>query len=85
VVLAAIVTLVGRVLYLARDGNTRPEYKVFHGEPADLQGIGGVISNAFSGNSSGIIRLGLLLLIATPVAGAVFSAFALRFSETGST
>ncbi len=44
VVLAAIVTLMGGVLYLARDGNTRPEYKVFHGEPADLRGIGSVIS-----------------------------------------
>ena len=62
VVLAAVVSLIGGVVYLAHAGNTRPEYKVFHGEPADLRDVRGVVSNAFSGNGSGIIQLGLLLL-----------------------
>jgi uncharacterized membrane protein len=76
VVLAAVVSLIGGVVYLAHAGNTRPEYKVFHGEPADLRDVRGVVSNAFSGNGSGIIQLGLLLLIATPIARVVFSGFA---------
>ena len=76
VVLAAVVTLFGGVLYLVHAGSARPEYKVFHGEPTDLQTIRGVLTNAFSGNSSGIIQLGLLLLIATPVARVAFSGFA---------
>lgn len=37
-----------------------------------------MISNAFSGNSSGIIQLGLLLLISTPIATVAFSPFAIQ-------
>ena len=40
-----------------------------------------MINNAFSGNSNGIIQLGLLLLIATPVARVVFSAFAFAIQQ----
>jgi uncharacterized membrane protein len=53
---------------------------VFHGEPADLRQVKGVLSDAFSGDGLGIMQLGLLLLIATPVARVAFSlaAFAVQ-------
>ena len=53
-----------------------PNYGVFHGEPSDLQSISGSVGYALAGHGRGIIELGLLLLIATPVARVVFSIFA---------
>jgi uncharacterized membrane protein len=74
VVLAASVVLFGGVLYLIRHGGEQPDDQVFHGEPADLRNPIGTISDALSFSSRGIIQLGLLLLVATPVARVGFSA-----------
>lgn len=73
VVAAAIIVLFGAVLYLMKYGFTIPEYSVFKGEPAALTSITGIIKEAFSFNSRGIMQLGLLVLIATPVARVVFA------------
>lgn len=78
--LATLVVLVGGGVYLVRDGATRPEYGVFRSEPAALRGPVGILGEAWSWHGVGVIQLGLLLLIATPVARVVFSviAFALQ-------
>ncbi len=76
VILAATVVLVGGILYLSRYGATSPDYRVFRGEPADLRSVSGVLSDVTALNSRGLIQLGLLLLIATPVARVAFSVFA---------
>jgi uncharacterized membrane protein len=76
VVIAATVTLIGGVIYLAYSGESLPQYHAFHGEPAELRRIQGIWSDAFSGDGLGIMQLGLLLLIATPVARVAFSLFA---------
>jgi uncharacterized membrane protein len=73
VLLAAAVVLVGGALYLSRHGGEYPHYRIFHGVPAELRSVHGVISSALAGESRGIVQLGLLLLIATPVARVVFS------------
>ena len=80
VVIAATVVLAGGALYLARYGAMPPGLHVFQGEPADLRSVYGILTDAFSLKSRGIIQLGLLFLIATPVARVVFSviAFALQ-------
>ena len=80
VVTAAAVTLIGGVIYLAHSGKSPTEYQVFHGEPAYLRRAIGVWSDAFSGDGRAIMQLGLLLLIATPVARVAFSlvAFAVQ-------
>lgn len=62
--------------YLIRHGATQPEYQTFRGEPADLRSLSGIMEDAFSFRPRGIIQLGLLMLIATPVARVVFSVFA---------
>jgi uncharacterized membrane protein len=51
-------------------------YRTFHGEPDDLKSVAGILRDAFSGNTRGIMQLGLLLLIATPIARVMFSAVA---------
>src|SRR5947209_10223614 len=76
VVLAAAVVLFGGALYIARHGFEHPSYKAFRGEPADLRTIGGVVHEVATFHGRGIIQLGLLLLIATPVARVAFSAWA---------
>jgi uncharacterized membrane protein len=73
VMLSAAVVSCGAVVYLLRHGGARPEYGVFHGEPSELRSLIGIIHNAFAGHGRGIIQLGLLLLIATPVARVAFS------------
>ncbi len=71
--LAALVVLIGGALYLARHGGEMPQYGVFQGEPSDLRTIPGVMGAALSLSGRGIIQLGILLLIATPIARVVFS------------
>jgi uncharacterized membrane protein len=76
VILAAIVVLVGGIFYLFHYGATSPDYRVFRGEPANLRSLSGILADAISLHSRGLIQLGLLLLVATPVARVVFSVFA---------
>jgi uncharacterized membrane protein len=73
VFLSALIVFVGAVVYLARHGGELADYRVFHGEPNQLRTIPGVLQEAFSFQGRGIIQLGLLLLIATPVARVVLS------------
>ena len=76
VIVAALVVLIGGISYLIRYGATLPDYRVFRGEPEDLRSLSGIVSNALSFRTRGIIQLGLLLLIATPIARVAFSIFA---------
>lgn len=84
VIAAAVIVVTGAVMYLIESWGSRPEYGIFRGEPASLRSLGGIINEAFSLNSRGIIQLGLLILIATPVARVVFAiiAFAMEKDHT---
>ncbi|MDA8171241.1 MAG: DUF1634 domain-containing protein [Nitrospiraceae bacterium] len=73
VLIAAITVAAGGIFYLARQGAAAPHYRVFLGEPADLRSVYGIARDASSLHSRGIMGLGLLLLIATPVARVAFS------------
>jgi uncharacterized membrane protein len=68
VILSASVTLIGGIMYLAAHGLTPAGYHTFAGEPAALRTVGGVFAGVARGDSASIIQLGVLLLIATPVA-----------------
>ncbi len=76
VLLAAGVVVVGGVLYLIHYGANSPNYQVFHGEPTDLRGLSGILTDAVSLRRRALIQLGLLLLIATPILRVAFSVFA---------
>ena len=84
VILAAAVILAGGAMYLVRYGSTIPDYRVFRGEPSDLRNVSGIVTGAVAWHSRGLIQLGLLLLIAVPVARVAFSvvAFALQRDRT---
>jgi uncharacterized membrane protein len=73
---AAAVVLVGAAAYLVRHGFGHANYRVFRGEPSDLRTLRGIVRAAVGLHPRGIIQLGLVLLIATPVARVAFSVFA---------
>jgi len=80
VTLAAAVVLFGGTVYLVRHGLATPQFHVFKGEPSDLRTMSGIVKDALAFRGRGLIQLGLLLLIATPLARVAFSvvAFALE-------
>ncbi len=84
VILAAAVVLLGGALYLAQHRSTLPDYRVFRGEPASLRGVAGIVKDARELDGRGLIQLGLLVLLATPIARVAFSvlAFALERDRT---
>jgi uncharacterized membrane protein len=67
VIVSAAVVAVGAVIFLYRNGTNLPDYQFFKGEPKDLRTVGGIVKDALAIKGRGIIQLGLLLLIGTPV------------------
>ncbi len=81
VLLAGSVVLFGAIVYVTRNGSAAlPDYKSFHGETMQLSTVKGILAGCREFRGRAIIQLGLLLLIATPVARVVFAvvAFALE-------
>ena len=76
VLLSAFVVAVGAAIYLIRHGLAPAGYHVFRGEPSDLRSVPGIIHSALRLSGRGIIQLGLVLLIATPVARVAFAIWA---------
>lgn len=68
VLLAALVVVIGGVLLLVQYGSLPAGFRTFNGEDPTLKSIGGIVGAALRGDSRGIVQLGLVLLIATPVA-----------------
>ena len=73
VLIAASVVVMGGVLLLVQHGGTTVSYSEFRGEPDHLRSISGVVRGAMAMDSRAIVQLGLLLLIATPVARVIFT------------
>ena len=76
VIISAVFVLIGGIFYLTKYGTDFPEYKIFSGEPSDLRSAHGIVADAFSLRSRGIIQFGLLLLMCTPGAWVAFLLFA---------
>jgi len=81
VMLAASVVLIGGVLYEVRHGNELINYAAFHGEPEQFRKVPAILDDAISLHGRSIIQLGLLLLIATPIARVAFSAIAFAIEK----
>jgi len=80
VMLSAAVVLFGACIYISRHAQEPANYHIFRGEPSEFRTIPGVIKSIRDGRGRGWIQLGLLLLIATPIARVAFCivAFALE-------
>ncbi|MBV9180301.1 MAG: DUF1634 domain-containing protein [Acidobacteria bacterium] len=79
--LSALVILTGAAVYLLRHASDATNYRVFHQTQPELRHVRGIAKSALALEGRGIIQLGLLLLIATPVARVAFSIFG--FLEEG--
>lgn len=84
VLTAAAVVFAGGIAYLMHSGQVPIAHSAFSGNPAPLHTVDGIVSGALSLDSRSIIQLGLILLIATPVARVLFAliAFTLQRDRT---
>jgi len=73
---ASLLVLIGGAFYLVQYGGDLPQYGYFHGEPAEMKSVNGIVKAALNLESRGIIQLGLLLLIFTPISRVIFAAVA---------
>ena len=73
---AATIVMAGAAIYLVRHGFQPANYRVFKGEPSDLRSWRGIVHEALHARGRGIMQLGLLVLLLTPVARVVFAGFA---------
>jgi uncharacterized membrane protein len=65
---ASLVVLAGGIVYLVRHGHQPPEYSQFKGEPDKMREPGLILRAVMRGEGRPLIQLGLLILIATPIA-----------------
>jgi uncharacterized membrane protein len=68
VFISATVVIIGGAALLAQHGRTVADFSVFRAAPSGLQSVSEIMRGALSLNSRAIVQLGLVLLIATPVA-----------------
>jgi uncharacterized membrane protein len=81
VILAAVFVLAGGAVYLARHSTPVTNYGVFQGEPQELRTVSGIFHEALALRGRGLIQLGLLILIATPIARVAFSVVAFLYQR----
>src|SRR4051812_42126095 len=74
VVTASSIVLLGGITFLIQHGGmTMPSYRHFTGEGAGYTTFTGILSGALQLKAKGIIQLGVMVLIATPILRIVFS------------
>lgn len=82
VILAAVLVAIGGALVLRHPASPVPNYTVFHPPGAHaatasanvpFRSISGVLKQLHTGSGGSIIALGLLVLVATPIARVIFA------------
>jgi uncharacterized membrane protein len=73
VLLAALIAFVGGAWFLAQSSGGRKDYRTFRGVPAELSYVPQILHGAIRWQPLAVIQLGILVLIATPIARVLFS------------
>lgn len=73
VVTAASLVVIGGILFFVQHKNEIFDYTTFKGEPARFRQVHLIVKEALNFRGRDVIQLGLLVLIATPVARVIFS------------
>jgi len=76
VIVSSLVVLLGGVIYLVRHGQEVPEYRAFAGPNGRWDNLPAILRGMWHGHGKEIIQLGVVMLIATPIARIVFSVLA---------
>jgi uncharacterized membrane protein len=74
VVTAAALVIVGAIVYFVRGAHVVPQFGRFTGEPGDLRSVTGVLADARRLGGRGLMQLGVIALIATPIVRVALSA-----------
>jgi uncharacterized membrane protein len=78
---SAFIVAAGAILYFTQHGKDVASYRKFIGEPKRFTELRSVWTTALRGRGRSIIQLGLLVLIATPIARIVFSVIGYVFEK----
>ena len=70
---ASAIVLTGGIVYLVRHGGEHPQYHDFRGEPKNMREPLLMWKAMLQGQGRPLIQIGLLVLIATPLARIAFS------------
>ena len=81
VIISGVVVLFGGVCYLYQMGTSLPHYKTFRGGLSGLRSVKQILAGVTHFDSLAIIQLGLVLLIATPIARVIFSVIGFFFEK----
>lgn len=81
VIISGSVVLAGGVYYLARHGGDPANYRDFQGQPAIDRIVSEIMAGAVSLRARSVIQLGILLLIATPIARVALCLVAFAFER----
>lgn len=73
VVVCCTIMAAGAFLFLWRHGREPAAHHGFSGEPVALRSVHGVVRAALGGSALAMIQLGVLAMIATPVARVAFA------------
>jgi uncharacterized membrane protein len=73
VLLASAVVLTGGILYVRAHSGNAVDYRTFAETPGNLRSISGLFRLLRLGDPAAVIQVGVLLLIATPIARVVFA------------
>ena len=75
-ILASTTVTAGAVLFLSERGGEKLQLFQFHTQEQNLCSVSGIINRALSGDSLGLMQLGVLLLLATPFVRVAFAGIA---------
>ena len=81
VLLAATIVTAGSLVSLLRHAGDPTHYRSFHGEPHALRRVDAIVAGALAGDGRAVTQLGLLVLIATPVARVAVSILAFAYQR----
>jgi len=74
VVIASLIVLIGGILYLVQQGQGPiPPYHTFLGESAGYTSLSQIVKGIGAGQAKGIVQVGVVVLIATPILRIAFS------------
>jgi uncharacterized membrane protein len=73
VLASSFFVVLGGIMYLRTDAAIVPQYGRFRSEPTPLRTFDGILREAAAFHGPGLIQLGLLLLVATPIARVMLS------------
>jgi uncharacterized membrane protein len=76
VLLAALVVLVGGVMYVIAHAVGYSNYRVFVARPVGLRHPKALLAGIAHGDAAAVIQLGILLLVATPICRVIFAVIA---------